>query len=211
GNPDMNLPLKYAVDKARAANMTNDSIKRAIQKGTGELSATNFEDVLYEGYAHGGIALMCTGLTDNRARTAGEVKNIFDKRGGSVGAQGSVAWQFSKKAIVRGETADTAEDDIMMAAMEAGAEDLFYDEEIFSVVGPPESLAALRDAVEGMGLKVTESEITWEPNTTIEVADKDAARKILKLIDTLEDNDDVQSVVANYDIPEAILAELAEE
>ncbi len=206
GDPDGNLRLKYAVEKARAANMTNDAIKRAIQKGTGEGSVAVFEEVTYEGYGPGGVAIMATGLTDNRARTAGEVKNVFDRKGGSNGTPGSVAWQFEKKAIIEGTPGGKSEDEILMAVMDAGAADLEWTPEVFVVLGPPEALSTLRTAVEGLGLPVSSSEIAWDAKNTVPVEDPEVARKLLNLVDELEDNDDIQNVVHNADIPDEVMA-----
>jgi YebC/PmpR family DNA-binding regulatory protein len=206
GDPDQNIRLKFAVEKARAANMTNDAIKRAIQKGTGEGSTEVYDEVTYEGYGPGGVALLVTALTNNRARTAGEVKNAFERRGGNIGTPGSVAWQFAKKAIVQGEPGETAEDDAMMAVMEAGAEELEWTKEVFVAIGPPEGLAALREAVARVGLKIASSEVAWEPANRVPVADVGTARKVLALVDDLEDQDDVQSVVANYDMTDEVMA-----
>jgi len=206
GDPDGNIRLKFTIETARAANMTNDSIKRAILKGTGEGSTEVYDEVNYEGYGPGGVAVIVTGLTNNRARTAGEVKNIFDRRGGNIGTPGSVAWQFTKKAIINGDPAGKSEDDIMMAAMEAGAEDLEYTKEVFVVIGPPEAMSAMRDAVTKVGLKIASSEITWEPTNRVPVEDVEAARKLLSLVEELEDHEDVQAVAANYDIPDEVMA-----
>jgi len=207
GDPDMNLRLKYAIDKARAANMTNDAIRRAIQKGTGEGGTEDYEEVAYEGYGPGGVALIATGLTDNRARTAGEVKNAFERRGGNIGAQGSVAWQFEKKAIVQGETGGREEDEILLAVMEAGADDLEVDGDVFVALGPPDAMAALRGAVEGIGLEVKEAEISWSPKNTVPLTDVETLRTVLGLVDDLEDNDDIQAVVANFEVDDALMAE----
>jgi YebC/PmpR family DNA-binding regulatory protein len=206
GDPDGNIRLKFVIEKARAANMTNDAIKRAIQKGTGEGSTEVYDEVNYEGYGPGGVAVMVSGLTNNRARTAGEVKNIFERRGGNVGTPGAVAWQFTKKSILQGEPGGKSEDDIMMAVMDAGAEDLEYTKDVFVVLGPPEALGVLRDAVTKLGLTITSSEITWEPTNRIPVGDVESAKKVLALVEELEDHDDVQSVVANYDMPDDVMA-----
>jgi YebC/PmpR family DNA-binding regulatory protein len=212
GDPEMNLRLKYAIEKARAANMTNDSIKRAVQKGTGELQAASFEEVVYEGYAPGGIAVLVTGLTDNRTRTAGEVKSIFDHRGGAVGTPGSVAWQFDRKAVVRAGTAGKSEDEVFLAAADAGAEDLRRDGDFFEVVGPPEAMGTLRDALEKAGLPVTESELRHFPRQGVEVGEVEAARRVLLLVSELEDHDDLQAVVHNAVIPDEVrVAAAAEE
>jgi YebC/PmpR family DNA-binding regulatory protein len=206
GDPDGNIRLKFAVEKARAANMTNDAIRRAIQKGTGELGAQSFEDVTYEGYGPGGVALMANALTDNRARTAGEVKSILVRLGGSIGTPGSVAWQFEKKTIIEGSPSGKSEDEILMAVMDAGAEELEWTPEVFVVIGPPEALAALKAAVEGLGLPVSSAEIAWDAKNRVPVGDPETARKVLALVDELEDNDDVQSVVHNADIPDEVMA-----
>ncbi len=206
GDPDANIRLKFAVEKARAANMTNDAIKRAIQKGTGEGSTEVFDEVTYEGYGQGGVAVMATALTNNRARTAGEGKNVFERRGGNLGTPGSVAWQFTKKAIVHGEPGSKSEDEVMLAVMDVGAEDLEWTKEVFVAIGPPESLAALRDAVAKLGLTITSSEIAWEPSNRIPVSDPAAAKRLLDLVDELEDHDDIQAVTANYDIPDDVMA-----
>jgi len=206
GDPNGNIRLKFAVEKARAANMTNDAIKRAILKGTGELGAQSFEDVAYEGYGPGGVAIMATGLTDNRARTAGEVKNILDRKGGNIGTPGSVAWQFEKRTIIEGNPSGRSEEEIMMAVMDAGATDLEWTPEVFVVLGPPEALNELRAAVEGLGLPIASSEIVWDPKNTVPVEDEETARRVLALVDELEDHDDIQSVVHNADIPDAVMA-----
>ena len=207
GDPDGNIRLKFIIEKARAANMTNDAIKRAIQKGTGEGSVEVYDEVTYEGYAPGGIALIVSALTNNRARTAGEVKNIFDRRGGNVGAPGSVAWQFAKKAFVNGEPAGKSEDDLMMAVMDAGAEDLEYTPEVFVAIGPPESMSALREAVAKTGATISSSEIAWEAANRVPVEEVAAAKKLLDLIEELEDHEDVQAVASNHDIPDAVMAQ----
>jgi YebC/PmpR family DNA-binding regulatory protein len=206
GDPDGNIRLKFVVEKARAANMTNDAIKRAIQKGTGEGSTEVYDEVSYEGYAPGGVALMVTGLTNNRARTAGEVKNIFERRGGNVGTPGSVAWQFTKKAILQGEPAGKSEDDILSAVLDAGAEELEHTSEVFVVIGPPEAMSNLRGAVERLGLKIASSEIAWEPGNRVPVEDPAAAKRLLDLVEELEDHDDIQAVAHNADIPDEVMA-----
>lgn len=206
GDPDGNIRLKFAVEKARAANMTNDAIKRAIQKGTGEGSVEVYDEVSYEGYAPGGVAVMVTALTNNRARTAGDVKNIFTRRGGSLGTPGSVAWQFGKKAILEGEPGEKSEDEVLSAVLDAGAEELEWTKEVFVVIGPPESLGTLRDAVAGLGLRIASCEIAWEPSNRVPVEGEEAARRVLALAEELEDHDDVQSVVHNADIPDEVMA-----
>jgi len=211
GDPDMNLRLKYSIEKARAANMTNDSIRRAIQKGTGELGGQTFDDIHYEGYGPGGVAFLAAALTDNRARTAGEVKSIFDRGGGSIGTPGSVAWQFEKKARVRAEAGGKTEDEVFLALADAGAEDLRLEDGKWVAMGAPESLGALRAALETLGLAVADSDVSFEPKNLVEVTDVPTARKVLAILEGLQEHDDVQSVTANFDIPEAVLARAAEE
>jgi YebC/PmpR family DNA-binding regulatory protein len=206
GDPDGNIRLKFAVEKARAANMTNDAIKRAIQKGTGEGSTEVYEEINYEGYGPGGVAIMATALTNNRARTAGEVKNIFERKGGNLGTPGSVAWQFTKKAFVHGEPGEKSEDDVLAAVLDAGAEELEWTKDVFVVIGPPDGLAALREAVARLGLTISSSEIAWEPTNRVPVEDPAAARRVLGLVDELEDHDDIQGVVGNYDMPDEVMA-----
>lgn len=211
GDPDGNLRLKYAIEKAKAANMNKDSIERAILKGTGELEVLVFEDVTYEGYAPGGVAMLVSGLTDNRARTAGEIKSIFDRRGGNLGTPGSVAWQFEKKCVVLAPDGGKDVDEVFLAVADAGAEDLRHLDGVFEVVGPPESMGTLRDAVTAAGLEVSESNISWEPKNTVPVTDVGTARTVLKLMEALQDHDDIQAVAANFDIPDDVLAAAAED
>jgi YebC/PmpR family DNA-binding regulatory protein len=211
GDPDGNLRLKYAIEKAKAGNMTKDSIERAILKGTGELNAQNYEEVTYEGYALGGVAIMASGLTDNRARTAGELKSIFDRRNGNIGTPGSVAWQFEKKSIVRAPDGGKDEDEVFLALADAGADDIRHLDGVFEVLGPPDAMGTLRDAVAAAGLEVSESQIAWEPKNTVPVSDVDLARKILGLMAALQEHDDIQAVAANFDIPEDVLAAAAAE
>ncbi len=211
GDPDANLRLKYAIEKARAANMTKDSIERAILKGTGELGTAAYEEVSYEGYAAGGVAIIASGLTDNRARTAGEVKSIFDRRGGNIGTPGSVAWQFEQKAVVRAPDAGRSEDEVFLTVADAGAEDLRHLDGVFEVVGPPDAMGRLREAVAAAGLEIAESQVSWEPKTLLPVTDVGAARTVLALVEALQEHDDIQQVVANFDIPDDVLARAVEE
>jgi YebC/PmpR family DNA-binding regulatory protein len=206
GDPDGNIRLKFAVEKARAANMTNDAIKRAIQKGTGEGSTEVFDEVTYEGYAPGGVAVLVSGLTNNRARTAGEVKNIFDRHGGNIGTPGSVAWQFAKKAILQGDPKGKTEDDLLGPFLDAGAEELEVTPEVLVAIGPPDGMAALRAAAERCGVAIASSEIAWEPANRVPVEEVAAARTILALLEELEDHDDVQAVAGNHEIPDAVMA-----
>jgi len=201
GDPDMNLKLKYAVAEARAANMTNDQVKRAIDRGTGATASENYEDLLYEGYAPGGAAVLVEALTDNRHRTVPEIRQIFEKNGGNLGSSGSVAWQFARKAVVRVPSQGTSEDDLMMKALDAGADDVERGDEVFVVRGPVETLAALQQAVASMKLIPVSSRIEYLPTNFIPVT-TEAGRSVVALLESLEENDDVQKVHTNAEFPD---------
>jgi YebC/PmpR family DNA-binding regulatory protein len=207
--PANNLALQNAIEKARSYSMPKDNIERAIARGAGQdADAAAFETILYEGYAPGGVAVIVEALTDNRNRTAADVRHLFAKSDGNLGESGSVAWLFERRAIVLVDgTAD--EDELTLAAAEGGAEDIERDGSSWQVTAAPEDLSAVRAAIEGAGFTVDSAELTMAPKTTIEVADESQAKKILRLIDALEDNDDVQEVYANFDIPERVLEEVA--
>ena len=207
--PANNLALQNAIEKARSYSMPKDNIERAIARGAGQdADAAAFETILYEGYAPGGVAVIVEALTDNRNRTAADVRHLFAKSDGNLGESGSVAWLFERRAIVLVDgSAD--EDELTLAAAEGGAEDLEQDGSTWQVTAAPEDLSAVRAAIESAGFTVDSAELTMAPKTTIEVADESQAKKILRLIDALEDNDDVQEVYANFDIPERVLEEVA--
>jgi YebC/PmpR family DNA-binding regulatory protein len=211
GGPDpaANLALQNAIEKARSYSMPKDNIERAIARGSGQDSdAGAFETIVYEGYGAGGIAVMVEALTDNRNRTASEVRHLFAKNDGNLGETGGVAWLFERRGVVLvDESAD--EDELMLAAAEGGADDIERDGSSWQITSAPEQLAAVRAAVEAAGFTVDSAELTMIPKTTIEVDDESQAKKILRLIDALEDNDDVQEVYANFDIPERVLEEVA--
>ncbi len=210
GGPDpaANLKLRYAIEKAKAANMPKDNIERAIKRGSGE-GAGDIEELVYEGYAPGGVALMVSCLTDNRNRTAPEIKHIFDKRGGNMGAQGSVAFLFDFRSIFVVESGGKSEDELLELALEAGVEDLEYGEEVSTLFAPPTDFLPVKEALEAGGLQFLSAETGYVPQNSVEVPSKDEAAKILNLINALEDNEDVQSVYANYDMPDEWLDELA--
>ncbi|HEX8550136.1 MAG TPA: YebC/PmpR family DNA-binding transcriptional regulator [Abditibacteriaceae bacterium] len=193
GSVDSNPRLRFAVDKAKSESMPADNIKRAIQKGTGELASENYEEITYEGYGPSGVAVMVETATDNKNRTVADLRNLFLKNGGNLGESGSVAWQFTRKGQVSVEGAD--EDTLMEAALEAGAEDV----EDGLVTTAPEDLARVRDELEKAGFTIASAELQMVPSTTVAL-EGDAARKMLKLLDVLEDYDDVQNVAANFDI-----------
>jgi YebC/PmpR family DNA-binding regulatory protein len=190
--------------------MPKDNIERAIARGSGaESDAQAFETVIYEGYGPGGVAVIVEALTDNRNRTASDVRHAFDKNDGNLGTSGAVAWLFERRAVVLVPAQGTDEDELTLAAAEGGADDVSLDGSTYQVVSAPEALTAVREAVEGAGFNVESAELTLVPKTTVEVADEAAARKILRLIDQLEENDDVQDVYANFDIPEQVLEAVA--
>ncbi|HEY6015973.1 MAG TPA: YebC/PmpR family DNA-binding transcriptional regulator [Gaiellaceae bacterium] len=210
GDPDNNLALANAIEKARSYSMPKDNIDRAIAKGTGEGGdAAAFETVVYEGYAADGVAVLVEALTDNRNRTAADVRHAFSKNGGSLGTTGAVAWLFERRGIVLVPADGVDEDELMLAAAEGGAEDVSLDGSSFEVVAEPEALNGVRAAIEAAGFTVESAEATMVPKTTVEIADEATARKVMRLIDALEDNDDVQEVYANFDIPEQVLEAVA--
>ena len=207
GGPDPagNLALQNAIEKAKEASMPKDNIERAIARGAGpSADGAAYETVTYEGYGPAGIAVYVEAVTDNRNRTAVEVRHIFSKTDGSLGESGSVAWLFERRAVVLVDgSAD--EDELTLAAAEGGADDVEREGDSWRVTAPPEALATVREAVESAGLAVESADMTMLPKTTVELEDEAAAKKILRLMDALEDNDDVQEVYANFDIPERVL------
>jgi len=210
GDPSGNLALQNAIEKAKSYSMPKDNIDRAIAKGAGTDSDTaSFENVVYEGYGPAGVAVIVEALTDNRNRTAGEVRHTFSKNDGNLGTSGAVAWLFERRGVVIVEGAGVDEDELMLAAADGGADDVEQDGSTFTVSCEATKLAAVRAAVEAAGFSVDSAELTMVPKTTVEVADENEAKKILRLIDTLEDNDDVQDVYANFDIPEQVLEAVA--
>jgi YebC/PmpR family DNA-binding regulatory protein len=203
GDPRDNLALRYVIDEAKAANMPKDTITNAIKKGTGELGGENYEPVTYEGYAPGGVALLVEGLTNNRARTAPEMRSIFEKHGGNLATSGSVAFQFTKQGVITIKANATDEDALMELALDAGAEDVRNEGEFVEVITTPVAYQKVKDAIEKANIPIEASEITNLPNNTIAL-NEEAAQKLLKLIDALEDNDDVQNVSHNAEIPESV-------
>lgn len=206
GNPDANPRLRIAIEKARENSMPADNIKRAVQKGTGELASDSYEEITYEGYGPGGVAVLVEVATDNRNRTVAEIRHLFSKYGGNLGENGSVAWQFSRKGVIAVAAVDNDEDAVMEAALEAGADDLESEGDSFTITTPPESLGAVRDALRERGIGTESAEVEMVPQTTVQL-EGDSARRMLKLMDALEDQDDVQRVAANFDIAEQILQE----
>lgn len=208
GDPAMNLKLRYAIDAAKAVSMPKDNIARAVKKGSGELGEqANFDEVLYEGYGAGGVAVLCEVLTDNRNRTAGEVRKIFEVHDGKLGAAGCVGWMFDRKGlfVVPG---DVDEDRLMEIAIEAGADDVKATSGRFEVTCDPSVFQQVSDALEANQIQAELKEITRVPKNTVDL-DTETARKVLSLVEKLDDHDDVQGVSANFNIPDDALAELA--
>ena len=212
GGPDPagNLALQNAIEKARSYSMPKDNIERAIARGSGaDSDAAAFETVVYEGYGPSGVAVIVEALTDNRNRTASEVRHAFDKNDGNLGTSGAVLWLFERRAVVLVPAEGVDEDELTLAAAEGGADDVSLDGSTFQVVSGPESLSTVREAIEAAGFAVDSAELTMVPKTTVELEDESAAKKVLRLIDQLEENDDVQDVFANFDIPERVLEAVA--
>jgi YebC/PmpR family DNA-binding regulatory protein len=210
GDPAGNLALQNAIEKARSYSMPKDNIERAIARGSGaDSDAQAFETVVYEGYGPGGVAVIVEALTDNRNRTASEVRHAFDKHDGNLGTSGAVAWLFERRGVVVVPADGVDEDELTLAAAEGGADDVSRDGSTYEVVSAPEALSSVREALEAGGFTIDSAELAMIPKTTIEVADEAAAKKLLRLIDQLEENDDVQDVYANFDIPERVLEAVA--
>ncbi|MFM7184375.1 MAG: YebC/PmpR family DNA-binding transcriptional regulator [Planctomycetota bacterium] len=207
GDPDANLRLRYAIDAAKAVSMPKDNIQRAIRTGTGELKGGDLEESLYEGYGAGGVAVLCEILTDNKNRTAPEIRKIFEMCGGKLGGTGCVAYLFERKGLVRLPQA-CDEDVLMGAALDAGADDVRLSGDRWEVTCDPAAMAAVVDALGKAGLAVESNEIVRIPTNTVDVDDVETARKVLTLMERLDDHDDVQSVSANFSIPDEALAQL---
>jgi len=207
GDLDTNLTLRYAVDEAKVANMPKDTIDKAIKKGTGELGAENYEAVTYEGYGPNGVAMFVECLTDNRNRTAGDIRSIFSKAGGNLGTDGSVAFVFNRRGLFTVAKDKYSEEQIMEAALEAGAEDVAEDGDYWSIETDPTDFQQVRNALEEADIELESAELTMIPTNTIACTGADA-KKVVTLVENLEDNDDVQKVHANFDIPDEELAAL---
>lgn len=208
-DPDTNLRLRYAINDAKAVSMPKDNIERAIKKGAGDSDGDNYEEIIYEGMGPSGVAFMCEILTDNRNRTAPEIRKIFDVCGGKLGATGCAAWMFERKGLLIISADATDEESLMELALEAGADDVKHEGDSFEVTCPVDSYNDVTSAVEAAGLATESSEITYLPNDYVDVPREDAA-KILKLMERLDDHDDVQKVSANFSIDESVMAELEE-
>jgi YebC/PmpR family DNA-binding regulatory protein len=204
GDINANATLRTMVAKAKQASVPSDTIDRAIKRGTGELEGVNYESIMYEGYAPGGVAVLVDVLTDNRNRTGAEVRNVFSKAGGSMAEPGAVGWQFSRRGVVM-VSKHHGEDEVMLAALEAGADDITDEGDAWQVTCEPNAVGAVQEALEAAGVAVESAESTMLASTSIELTTADEARRVLAVIDALEDHDDVQDVYSNFDIPDAIL------
>lgn len=207
GDPDTNPTLRTMFQKARDASVPLDTIERAIKRGTGELDGVTYESITYEGYAPNGVAVYVDALTDNRNRTGAEIRSTFSKLGGSLAEPGAVAWQFERRGIVLVD-GSVAEDDLMMAAVDAGADDIALDDGTWQVTCEPTATAAVRQAIEEAGMAVESSDLTMMPTTTVALDSVEAAKPVLRLIDALDDHDDVQDVYANFDISDEVMASI---
>jgi YebC/PmpR family DNA-binding regulatory protein len=208
GEPSANLALRYAIDKAKSVNMPKDTIEKAIKKGTGEVNGVNFTEVVYEGYGPGGVAIMVEVLTDNRNRTAPEIKRIFERHGGAIGTSGCVNWMFSKKGLITVKTAGVNEDELMEIALTAGADDMKNTGELFEITCGLASYEQLKNTLEEKGIAIEVSEISMVPQNTVPVSDAATAKKIISLMEAFEDDDDVQNTYANFDIPDEIMSKV---
>ncbi|MET0628797.1 MAG: YebC/PmpR family DNA-binding transcriptional regulator [Acidimicrobiia bacterium] len=206
GDVDANPTLRTMVQKARDGSMPKDNIERAIKRGTGELEGVTYESITYEGYATNGVAVYVEVLTDNRNRTGSEVKNVFTRNGGSLAEPGAVAWQFERKGVIILEKSAATEDDLMLAALDAGAEDIADQGDTWQVTTGASDLHSVRTALDEAGIAVTSADLTMLPTTAVELDEASKAKSVLRVIDALEEHDDVQNVYANFDIPDDVLA-----
>ncbi|MBI4846434.1 MAG: YebC/PmpR family DNA-binding transcriptional regulator [Candidatus Omnitrophica bacterium] len=206
GSPDANPRLRLAILRAKDSNMPKDNIEKAIKKGTGELPGVQYEEVTYEGYGPSGVAILVNVLTDNKNRAAAEIRSIFTKKGGNMAGAGSVSWQFSQKGMIIVDKSNCSDEDLLMSiVLEKGAEDMLVQEDNFEITTGPKDFEAVKKAVEDNNIKITSAELTMVPSSTVKIDDKPVAQQIFNLINSLEDNDDVQDVYANFDIPDEIL------
>jgi YebC/PmpR family DNA-binding regulatory protein len=204
GDAETNPTLRTMFQKARDSSIPMDTIERAVKRGTGELDGVTYEQITYEGYAPGGVAVMAECLTDNRNRTGAEIRNIFSKHGGSMAEPGAVAWQFERKGhVVVPRSVD--EDELMMAALDAGADDIADEGDVWRVTTPPTDLHSVRSALEEAGIPVESSELALVSSTVVRLDEVDVAKRVLRLIDALDDHDDIGAVHANFDIPDNII------
>lgn len=208
GDPAANLALRYAIDRAKKASMPADTIEKAVKKGTGELGGESYDEVMYEGYGSGGVAVLCEILTDNRNRTAGEIRKIFENHGGSLGTTGCVAWMFERVGLFQVSSANVSEDRLFEIVLEAGASDVKESGGVFEVQCTPDVFQAVASALEAAGIATESAELTRIASNNIDL-EGETARTVLKLMDALEDHDDVQNVTANFNISDELMTEIA--
>lgn len=210
GNPDTNPALRTAIQRANDANMPKDNMTKAIKKGTGELPGITYEACAFEGYGPGGVAIIVEALTDNKNRSSAEIRNIFSKRNGNMAGAGSVAWIFTSKGYVLIDKSAVSEDELFSITVDAGAEDIKTSEKSYEILCDPKDFENIKSVLQGKGIKWETAELTKLPNSTIKISGNDA-KQLLALIESLEDHDDVQKVYANFDIPDEVLEEIAQE
>ncbi len=209
GDLDANATLRTMFQKARDNSVPLDTIERAIKRGTGELDGVSYEQVIYEGYAPHGVAVFVEALTDNRNRTGAEIRSVFSRAGGSLAEPGAVAWQFDRKGVVM-VSGDLDEDDVMLVALDGGAEDVVAEGDMWRITSAPTDTMAVRAALEGAGIEVASADLTYLPQNLVELTVTGEARAVMAVMDALDDHDDVQGVYANFDVPDEVLAALAE-
>ena len=211
GDPEANSKLKLAIQKAKAINMPNENISRAIKKGTGEMESEAIEEIIYEGYAPGGVAIMLEIATDNRNRTASEIRHLFSKANGNLGESGCVAWMFKRAGYIalNKENLQLDEEELMLTALEFGADDVREEDDSYEVITSPEAFMEVKEGLEGQGIKLEDADVVMLPGNTVEINDADTATRVVKLIDLLEDHDDVQNVYNNMSIDDNILEQLS--
>ena len=205
GDPVGNPRLRAAIASAKTENMPKDNIERAIKKGTGELEGAVYEEITYEGYGPGGVAILVDCMTDNKNRTVADIRHYFSKSGGNLGESGCVSWMFTKKGTILVDKEDINEEELMEKALEAGAEDVVEEDNVFQVETSPDDFEDVREALEADGVKFIEAAVAMVPQNTVDITDEKTAGQILTLLERLEDHDDVQNVYANFDIPDDIM------
>jgi YebC/PmpR family DNA-binding regulatory protein len=208
GDPKINMRLKTAIETAKGVNLPADTMKRAVQKGTGELPGESYEEITYEGYGPGGVAIMVKVLTDNKNRTAPEIRHAFEKHGGNLGAMGSVGWMFERKGVIQVDAARIGEDDLLAIALDAGALDMQRSGTVFEITTGPEEVERVRLALEDKGVAAASAEVTLVPQSTIRLEAKEAAQ-VLRLMEALEEMEDVQNVYSNFDIPDEVMESIS--
>jgi YebC/PmpR family DNA-binding regulatory protein len=208
GDPNLNPRLRLAIERARSFNMPMDSIERAIKRGTGEITGEGFQELVYEGYGPAGVAVMVDALSENRNRTAADVRSLFSKHGGTLGEVGSVAWMFDRRGMIVVDRTKVAEDDLLLVALEAGADDVRTTTDTFEVLTAPEQLGEVKQALEAARIPIQSADVTMVPKSTVRVEAREA-KQVLALMEALEDHDDVQRAYANFDIPDEILQQVS--